>query len=920
MRPLKITMSAFGPYAGETVIDMERLGSNGIYLITGDTGAGKTTIFDAITYALYGNASGDTRKAGMLRSKYATPDTPTFVELVFLYKEKEYTIKRNPEYERPSKKGDKMVPQKAEVVLTLDDGEIITGNKDVENKVKDIIGVDCNQFRQIAMIAQGEFKKLLLSSTEDRKKIFREIFKTKNYEIFQEKLKDNVRVLSNEYDNTKRSVEQYVDGILSPKDCGDEVLVAKAKKGEMLFEDVASLIDNLVLKDKEAYEHLQIQLKELSTRCSVIDEKVKESQKRKELVLLELETRNKLKAATDMRMHWKGELGRCEKEESHREQLITEIARLESVLPKYQECAGVEKRNDECKKELVKKEEEIGTLTKEVESIVKLNDALKEELTHYSNVGEERVTLVAKKEKLDEKTEVLNKAKLYLKEYVTLSKQYEKAVEKYNELQKEYDDKKQQYDGKERIFFSEQAGLLASTLTDNEPCPVCGSLSHPKPAICLEKAPTQAELNALKIVVEELMNKVSLASKNAGDIKKDVENKESNLLELLSGEGEKCTIDDAQEIIENRNKENTEKFNKIKEEIELIDSRIKRSKELEELLPQNEEKLAKTNDKIATLRNDCAGMKVLIEQLTSQIESMKRELEHKNADEAKMVISKLKEEETRQKEQYETAKNNYNKYDKEAGILENSIAEYKKQISQLEDIDITGLLEERKGLGEEQKKLELLGNEAYRRYNNNADIKSKLAKLSDNMSDTEERLIWIKALSDTANGRIDGKEKIMLETYIQMTYFERIISKANLRLSKMSNNQYKLVRRKEADNKVSQSGLELDVIDYYNGSIRSVASLSGGEQFKASLALALGLSDEVQSSAGGISIDAMFIDEGFGSLDDESLEQAIATLISSCGENRLVGIISHVSSLKNRLDKMIIVKKNANGTSVSIEV
>ena len=229
-------------------------------------------------------------------------------------------------------------------------------------------------------------------------------------------------------------------------------------------------------------------------------------------------------------------------------------------------------------------------------------------------------------------------------------------------------------------------------------------------------------------------------------------------------------------------------------------------------------------------------------------------------------------------------------------------------------------MEERKGLGEEQKKLELLGNEAYRRYNNNADIKSKLAKLSDNMSSTQERLTWIKALSDTANGKIDGKEKIMLETYIQMTYFERIINKANLRLSKMSNNQYKLVRRKEADNKVSQSGLELDVIDYYNGSIRSVASLSGGEQFKASLALALGLSDEVQSSAGGISIDAMFIDEGFGSLDDESLEQAIATLISSCGENRLVGIISHVSSLKNRLDKMIIVKKNANGTSVSIEV
>ncbi|NLA88209.1 MAG: SMC family ATPase [Clostridiales bacterium] len=237
MRPITLTMSAFGPYAEKTVLELYKLGTQGIYLITGDTGAGKTTIFDAITFALYGEASGENREASMLRSKYATPETPTFVELVFEYAGKRYTIKRNPEYERPVKRGEGTTTQKADAELTMPDGQVITKAKDVTNTVKEIIGIDRSQFTQIAMIAQGDFLKLLLAPTEERKKIFRQIFRTELYQVLQDKLKEESAALSRQREALCSRIRQYIDDIVCKDDDVLSIELEKAKSRNLPISD-----------------------------------------------------------------------------------------------------------------------------------------------------------------------------------------------------------------------------------------------------------------------------------------------------------------------------------------------------------------------------------------------------------------------------------------------------------------------------------------------------------------------------------------------------------------------------------------------------------------------------------------------------------------------------------------------------------
>ena len=920
MRPLKLTMSAFGPYAGETTIEMERLGSNGIYLITGDTGAGKTTIFDAITYALYGSASGDIRQNNMLRSKYASEDTPTFVELFFLYRDKKYKIKRNPDYERPAKRGGGTTNQKAEVELVTPDGKVYVKNNEVTEKIKEILGVDCNQFRQIAMIAQGEFKKLLLASTEERQKIFREIFRTKNYEVFQEKLKENASKLNREYGEMKLSVSQYIDGILCEEDTTDAIMVEKAKKMEISFEEVMELLKVIIDKDDNTYNKISGELKEAKEEVTRIDAYIKECQKKEKIASTINETKEKLDKTKVLHKKWEDEVNRCLPNEKVCQELIGSIGKVEATLTKYDEYTQLIKKKADYEEDIKNTEGYVGVLSGKEKELKELIDNLKTELISYEKVGEERAVVLGKKEKLLGRQVIFNKVRENWNEYSKLMVKYEKAVLEYNSIQTKYDNLKREYDNSQRVFFSEQAGILATQLKDNEPCPVCGSTSHPSPAIFMDNAPTQEQLDSMKDECEALFNLVSAASEKAGNLSKDASNKKEKVLEILSEENIECEDNSIEETIEENLSLNSKKLDELDVGINQIDIKIKRKDELTSSIPAKEKELVDNTEKLSEIKSECARKQGLISQLKEQIKGLRGELDYNSKEEAVGYINGLRKKESQLREELENAKNNYNECDRNIGILESNLVEYTKQFNELKEGDVKELLIKLSDLNEFTSKKESDLQKAYRRVHNNKDIYEHLRRTSDKMQEIEEKYTWVKALSNTANGTISGKEKVMLETYIQMTYFDRIISKANLRLAKMSGNQYQLIRRKEASNNRSQSGLELDVIDYYNGSVRSVASLSGGEQFKASLSLALGLSDEVQSSAGGISLDTMFIDEGFGSLDDDSLDQAMDTLISSCGTNRLVGIISHVGSLKSRLDKMLIVEKDTSGTKVRIEV
>lgn len=349
MRPIKLTVSAFGPYAGKTVLDLDKLGENGLYLITGDTGAGKTTIFDAITYALYGEASGDNREPSMFRSKYAEATTPTEVELVFSYAGKTYTVKRNPEYERPKSRGEGFTTQKAEVQLIYPDGRVVAKQRDVDNAIRDIMGINRSQFLQIAMIAQGDFLKLLLAPTEERKKIFRQIFKTQLYQDLQDRLKKESGQLNDKCDAAHNSIKQYIDGITCDENDVLSIEVEKAKNGLLPVKDVMDLIDRLLTQDRGKKTDIQKSISDADKALEIVNanlgkiEAKEQTQKALDQAQNSLTRENEaslaLKAAFDIE---KGKI-------SEREQLAEEKARIEAEFPRYEALAVLEKqiKNDE---------------------------------------------------------------------------------------------------------------------------------------------------------------------------------------------------------------------------------------------------------------------------------------------------------------------------------------------------------------------------------------------------------------------------------------------------------------------------------------------------------------------------------------------------------------------------------------------
>ena len=458
-------------------------------------------------------------------------------------------------------------------------------------------------------------------------------------------------------------------------------------------------------------------------------------------------------------------------------------------------------------------------------------------------------------------------------------------------------------------------------LQEGEPCPVCGSIEHPNRAVKPTEIPTEAQLKSAKKRVDETAKDAALFSRKAGELLGKVSAEQESLLnecgELLNVEALSDAYTKSEEILALLKNSILQLHTKIDE----MNRMIQRKEWIEKQIPSQEAELERVNQILADTEKNMVSDEATLKENKIQMDSISQKLKYRSKAEAKAVLDNLKKEIANQNKLFETAENRYR-------VMENSINELKGRQEQLkmfldgkENVDKEQLtkdkqmlLEKRGLLSERQKQLAV-------RMDANVRAKSNIAVRAEELTLIEEKWTWVKALSNTANGNISGKEKIMLETYVQSTFFERIIQRANTRLMVMSDGQYELRRRKVASDYRGQSGLELDVKDYYNGSVRDVKSLSGGESFKASLSLALGLSDEVQSMAGGIRLETMFVDEGFGSLDGDSLQQAIRALTSLADGNRLVGIISHVAELKEKIDKQIVVKKDKTcGSRVEIVV
>ena len=917
MRPIRLKMSAFGPYAGVETIELDALGTEGIYLITGDTGAGKTTIFDAITFALFGCASGAERTGSMMRSNYALPETPTEVELEFLYQNKKYRVRRNPEYPRPKARGEGTTKQSADATLFLPDGSTVTGIQNVTSKMEEILGVNYNQFSRIVMIAQGAFQKFLFADTPQRHDIFRRIFRTENYEQLQLRLKLLLQKEEGERLSQRDSIHQYIQDMVCEEDSPFALEVQRSKEGQLGVTDTVNVLRELLASDQKELQELEKALRNLEQEISAYKEQLVKAEEAQKL-------REKLSADRIQK----------EKLEQEREQVSLEVEKQKALEPKrkhlgekitllrekLQDYEVLEQQEQEIR-QLRSKLEEM-TLREEQEKAQQANclEAQKEaghELETLSRIdadeGKRNLSLQGWKER---KTSVLALQEQYVSSG-KLGKQWEQEKKVLEQVLQNYEAQNRNYIRDYQLYFREQAGILAMGLQEGDPCPVCGSVHHPDLAVAAENAPSKEMLEQEKQETERLNGIVQKESEKAAGLKGKMEAMERQIGEKAEELGLSFNKEKNGEmsrtleaVIQGELQRLTESIQNVEEELRQLQNQKKRRKALEEQVTQLTRQLEQIQHTLTELSAQKAGMTATISAEEKHVEENRKKLFFATKQEAVEALESQKKKQQQLQQAYDRAMEQQENCEKNIHAISARVAAYEEQLSYMKEIDVAQCQKEVEERSERKKELTPKRDEILTRLSVNRNSFDKIKEGKGKLEQMETKCRQLRTLSDTANATLPGKEKIKLETYVQMAYFDRILARANVRLMMMTNGQYELKRRQENASRKSEVGLDLDVVDHYNGGIRDVKSLSGGESFKASLALALGVSDEMQVSAGGIRFDSMFIDEGFGSLDEESLQQAIKVLRQLSGSGRLIGIISHVMELKQNIEKQIVVSKD----------
>ncbi len=922
MRPLNLVMSAFGPFADVVTIDFRKLGTRGLYLVTGETGAGKTTIFDAITFALYGTASGEYRDNKMFRSKYAGADVRTYVELTFESQGKIYVVNRVPEYTRVKLHGEGTTPQRAEATLLYpDERGMVTKVKEVDQAVKEIVGLDRKQFSQITMLAQGEFRKMLLSNTDEKQKIFRDIFMTEPYGKLQDHLKREYQHCKTNYEDRKKDILKNIELLeCSQENALKEQLDAYQKNQQLVQQDAFDeWMKEILDSDKETLKVADQELAIMNKSAQELDEQIGRASERRH-------AKEELQQIEEKMIQLQSEQTAASKrlEETQKAALVCEtlsedVVRITQKLNEYQAYTD-KKREIEQKKKNLEVQENEQTKRKSILMEYDKEISIRKECLE-NNKDAHKNEMLAEQEwnaKQSDKTLVEDLQKKY-EQIIGFKSEATKAKENYIEVREIYTGLAQAYREREEGFYDAQAGILAEKLEDGKPCPVCGALEHPHPAKPSAQVATREQLKREKEALEEVEKKRENASAKAHSAEEQWKQALSQWEEQV-----KKLFPDSTEYPEELQK----KYNLLKLQIADIEKRVKCWKqahtEYEKAyneIPAFEEKRNDLEVVFQKVEKDSITKRSEIHYMSEQLETLKKGLQYDSEDAARAEVDKLKKEiETRKNEQTK-ALDNLQRIEKEIKMSEGRKTSLLDMINRQPVQDIEVLEEQRKKLVIEKSQRQTFKEAVMVRYSKNQELVKKIREGWSKFFDLEQEYIMWKALSDTANGELAGRDKIKLETYIQMAYFEQVLAKANVRLLGMTGGQYELVRSDQSSDQRSRSGLELNVYDYYTASERSVKSLSGGETFMASLALALGLADEIQESAGGVQIDTLFVDEGFGSLDDETLRSAMIELDKLTEGNRLVGIISHVSDLKNWVDRQVIVRKNRQqGSLIELQI
>ena len=924
MRPLKLTLSAFGPYAGETVLELEKLGKGGLYLVTGDTGAGKTTLFDAITYALYDHSSGGVREGAMLRCKYADPRTPTFVELEFEVNGQRYTVRRNPEYTRPKVRGEGFTTEKADAVLTFpDDRPPVTRAKDVTAAVMEIIGLDYSQFCQIAMIAQGQFTRLLNASTEERSRIFRKLFRTQRYARLQERLQAESAALSQQRTAQNAKLDSLLSGIQYAPDDPDAAALA-ALSAQTEPDAALALLDALLARQRAAQESTAAALKDTEAQLDSVQQQLGAAQQARQLAEQLAAKQADLAAAQPVLEAARAESARHVGDAAQLDLLAGQATQAKAALAAYDELERLCCQQGTARDAAQLARAQAAQKRAQLEELAAKLAADEQELDALADASTRRLALETKEKELAQRGTALSTLTQRLTACQQLAQKAHRAQEAYRTAAEAKAQAHTRRDALDRAFLDAQAGLLAQSLTEGAPCPVCGSTHHPAKAQLPRTAPTQAQVDAAKQEAETadaLAQNASAAAQSANaaaeEARRSLRRDAEDLLPerftapdgpvQLTFKGMSAVLTEETAALHAAQAECTAALRRAAADCTrrtaLEADRQTRTRQRPAL-----EQAASEADRSA------AAQTAQADALEQQIAGQRSALPYPQRTEAQAALDALEARRTALRTGMEQAQAALKRAEQAHAAAQAAVDALQAQQTAaaqapLEDLQArqTRLTAARSTLREQEQQLaaQLLPNRAAaEKYRAAAAARTQL----------EQRWQWVSALAATAGGTLTSKQKIRLEAYIQMNYLDRILRHANTRLMQMTAGQYEL-ERIGAENQRSQSGLDLGVIDHYNGTRRNVKTLSGGESFKASLALALGLSDEVQSAAGGIRLDTLFLDEGFGSLDEESLEQAMRVLAGLTEGDRLVGIISHVSALKDRIDRQVVVRKARTGGS-----
>ena len=934
MRPLRLTLSAFGPYAAETTLDLEKLGKGGLYLITGDTGAGKTTLFDAITYALYDHSSSGIREGSMLRCKYADDKTPTFVELEFEVHGVRYTVRRNPEYQRPKARGEGMTTEKADATLTYpDDRPPVTKAKDVTAAVQEIIGLDYNQFSQIVLIAQGQFTKLLNASTEERSRIFRKLFRTQRYAQLQERLQAEASALNQQRTAQNAKLDSLLGGLqFSPEDPDAEAL--RALCAQTVPETALALLDALTARQAAALEEVGTALQATEAQLDTVQQQLGAAAQAQRLAQQLAARQAELAAAKPALDAARAEAGRHAGDAAQLDALTAQVTQAQSALAAYDTLDALCRQQTEAQDAARLAAAQAHKRRTQLDSLNAALAAAETELAALADADTRLLALQTRSAQLAQRGEALAKLEQRLADCQRQAKTAHKAQESYRTAAAAQDEARARRDALERAFLDAQAGLLAESLVEGAPCPVCGSTHHPARALLPHTAPTQAQVEAARQAAAEADRQAQNASAaaqsalaTANEAKTSLRRDAETLLpeRFTTPEGTvPLTFALMTNVLAEENTALQAAQTDCKAQCQQAEADCRRKAQLEADRQGKTRQRPALEQSASEADRSAAAQNASADALEGQIAERRAALPYPRRADAQAALDKLEADRSTLRTGMDTAQRKLKQAEQtvaaaeaavEALTAQQTAAQKELPARSAEELTAqqTELTAARETLRSREKQLsaQLLPNrKTAAQYRAAAEARQTL----------ESRWQWVSALAATAGGTLTSKQKIRLEAYIQMNYLDRILRYANTRLMQMTAGQYEL-ERIGAENQRSQSGLDLGVIDHYNGTRRSVKTLSGGESFKASLALALGLSDEVQSSAGGIRLDTLFLDEGFGSLDEESLELAIRVLSGLTEGDRLVGIISHVGALKDRIDRQVVVHKaRTGGSTVELRV